>query len=333
MSNHNAKRSKIAVARATYTQEPRYLAARGVFRQTAGLDWCTPEQRRFRALLAFFLLNTQNVPDELLLDQKGYCSVAVSGVSRLMWNSIKLSPQPNDVTILTGQPDHLVQCVATTRIGIVHGIPGLRAVEVEGEGEALVLRHMPTGANLRIRFHDVFDSRRRKPLWFYPTHWNRLVRSSLVDANEQALLAATPSMSDDSVCLLAGLVARLSCWSEQENWSVGFLFEDDIQGRNWGGSRSGSFVHLWGGGNEWVLRWGGGNAVPPTDVARALTHEFIGMEGVTQVEDGSNRAEIRLGRARLKLEFHKVSLFAGLVGSPNRGDQNHAREEFGSGDA
>lgn len=307
MSNHNAKRRKVAAARAKYTNEPRALAAEGVYRQSAGLDWCKPEQRRFRALMALFLLNTHEVPEEVRLDAEGYRVIACAGVSRLVWSSIEISPQPGDLSILTGNPDHLVQCVATTNVRIRHGIPGLRAVEVEGEGEALLLRHLPTGGLLRFRYYESGNRRRRRPPWFYPTNWRRLVRAPLMHADERATLEYVPPMHEDAVFLLAGLMARVSCRSEQEGWAVGYLFRDDLPDRRWGGHDGRQFVHLWGGDAEWVLRWGGSGSVPPADVARALTHEFIGMSGATHVIKEPDRAEVRLGRARLLLEHHVVS--------------------------
>lgn len=312
MSHRNTGRRKVAANRAKYTKEPRRIAEEAASHKGPELDWWRePEQGRFRAIVALFLLNTLEVPEELRLDDEGHRAVACSGVSRLLSSPIEISPHPDGLSILTDSQDHLVQSIApTTRGGC--GLPGLRAVEVEGEGESLLLRHLPTNGKLRLRYFCAGNPRRRKPPWFYPTNWNGVARQPVIDPDERAALETIPPMHEDAVSLLAGLVARLSCWSEQERWAVGYLVHDDLPGRDWDGGGTCSFVHLWGGDTEWVLRWGGHGSVPPADVARALTHEFIGITGATHVVKRSDRAEVHLGRARLILEHHKLSLSAYL---------------------
>jgi hypothetical protein len=113
-------------------------------------------------------------------------------------------------------------------------------------------------------------------------------------------------MHEDAERLLAGLVARITCWHKREGWAVSRLTHDDLVDRQ---RHSGdhNFLHLWGGDTDWVLRWGGSRSVPATDVARALTHDIIGVTGASYVSTGADQAEVRLGKARLVLEVHQVS--------------------------
>jgi hypothetical protein len=115
----NAYRRRLAAIRVQYNEEPRWLAARGipgrsrdVLPSNLGLDRCGPEQRRFRATLALLLLNTLEVPRNLKLSDES-SRMALSGVSRLIATSIVVSPQFDDLSVLTDVPDHLVQCISS----------------------------------------------------------------------------------------------------------------------------------------------------------------------------------------------------------------------------
>ncbi|MBA8926818.1 hypothetical protein BC739_004024 [Kutzneria viridogrisea] len=250
--------------------------------------------------MAVLLLNTLDVPDEFRLGDTDR-RVAYSGVSHLTWNPVILSAQYDDLSILTPTPDHLVQCVADSPGDSTHGVPGLRAEAVENDGEALVLRHVPTGALLRFRYFEYYNHRRRKPSWFFDTHFAAMRRDCAIGPRERAVLDAVPPIHADAEYLLAGVTARLTCWHKQEGWAVSRLVHDDIahRGRDkdyW------PFLHLWGEGTEWVLRWGGLGSVPPADVAHALTHEIVGLKGARAVVKGANQSEVRFGKARLVLE-------------------------------
>ncbi|MGW4394942.1 hypothetical protein ACWEHA_06590 [Amycolatopsis nivea] len=308
----NARRRQLGIQRSAYTEEPHALAARAIPRQSQadsrarlGFDECTDAQRQFRAFLAIFLLNSPSVPQRFLLDDKAGSFVS-SGVSRLLSKPVLISAQYNDLSILTVMGDHLLQCLADQEDS-THGIPGLRPVTVEGDGEALVLQHLPTGALLRFRYFDYFNPRQRTPPWFIPTHWDRMQRSPTIGTQERGMIEAAPPIHEDAKVLLAGLVARITCWSGGEGWAVSRLVHDDLADREQG-KGGWTFSHLWGGDTDWVLRWGGFSAVPVADVARALTHEAIGIAGATARTIADDIVEVRLRNAKLRLELHRAAI-------------------------
>ena len=318
----NARRRQLGVQRSAYTEEPHALAARAIPRQNQanrrarlGFDECTDEQRQFRAFLSIFLLNSPSIPPRLLLDEKAGPFTS-SGVSRLLSNPILISAQYNDLSILTDMGDHLLQCLADKEDS-THSIPGLRPVTVEGNGEALVLRHLPTGALLRFRYFDYANPRQRTPPWFIPTHWRRMQRPPAIGSEERSMIEAVPSMHDDAKALLAGLVARTTCWSSSEGWAVSRLLHDDLADRNQDNGGY-TFSHLWGRDTDWVLRWSGFGAVPAADVARALTHETIGITGATARTITDDIVEVHLHNAKLRLELHRASISQLFDGEPHR---------------
>jgi len=308
----NSRRRAFGARRSSFTEEPHALAARAIPRTTSsftpeslGFDECTDEQRRFRAFLAVFLLNSPSIPPRLLLDDKAQ-PILTSGVSRLLYSPILLSAQYSDISVLTNMGDHLLQCV-TDASDSTHGVPGLRPVGIEGDNEALLLRHLPTGAYLRFRYFDYANPRQRTPPWFYPTHWSGMRRSSAIGTYESITLNAVPTIDDDAAALLAGLVARMSCQSRGEGWAVSRLLHDSLGNRDhYNGSYS--FTHLWGSGNNWVMRWSGYGAVPAADVARALTHKSVGINGATAKTVTADVKEVRFRNATLRLEVHRADI-------------------------
>lgn len=188
-----------------------------------------------------------------------------------------------------------------------HGIPGLRPVGVEGPGTALVLQHLPTGASLRMRYHDFYKPRRRIPPWFFPTNWQRLRRDPILGPQERDALHAIPRMHENAVDLLAGLVARLTCHNDDDGWAFGWMIRDPIL-RPFREDSDFDFIQLWGNGAEWTLRWGGCRSVPASDVAHALTHPYIGIPCARITHSGETRAKVTLGKASLSLEVHDISI-------------------------
>ncbi|WP_329072776.1 hypothetical protein [Amycolatopsis sp. NBC_01480] len=239
------------------------------------------------------------------------------------WSDVVVSPQYNDLSILTHLPDHLVRCLADTADDSGHGIPGLRPLMVEGSGDALLLTHLPTGALLRMRYHDPDMPKERTPPWFHPTKWRRLRRDIALGAQERNILDAIPPMRVDTVDLLAGLVARLTCQSEEEGWAVGWLVRDPIP-RRFREQSEFDFTQLWGGEDHWTLRWGGYGAVPASDVARALTHPVIGILDARATKSSETRAEVRLRKACLTLEVHDIPASEYLA-SANHTTQDEVR--------
>ncbi|MEV7099033.1 hypothetical protein AB0M80_40000 [Amycolatopsis sp. NPDC051045] len=242
--------------------------------------------------------------------------VASSGASRVGWSNVVVSPQYDDLSILTEDPDHLVQCLADTANDSGHGIPGLRPVEVEGAGDALLLKHHPTGALLRMRYHSYYTPDQRTPPWFFPTNWRRLRRDPQLGTQERNAFDAIPSMHEDAVDLLAGLVARLTCRRGDEGWAVGWLISNPTP-RPFREQSGFDFIQLWGDDTNWTLQWGGCSAVPTSDVVRVLTHPVIGIPGARAVTSSETRGEVHLRKASLILELHDVPV-SEYFGSENR---------------
>ncbi|WP_370934544.1 hypothetical protein [Amycolatopsis sp. cg13] len=304
-------RLHFATIRSQFTREPRSLAARAIPRITPGttpsalgLDSCNPAQKRFRAFAAPFLLNTPDVPP-WVRDPRARPAARPSA-ARVGWNRVVVSPQYNDFSILAEDPDHLVQYLADNDDDyLTLGIPGLRPAEVEGRGEGLLMKHLPTGAWLRVRYHNRHTPKLRTPPWFFPTNWRHLRRDVVLGPQERDSLDAIPSMGEDAVDLLAGLVARLTCRSDDEGWAVGWLVSDPMQ-RAFREQSWFDFIQLWGGQDLWTLQWGGYGSVPASDVARVLTHPVIGVLGAHTTKANETRAEVRLRKARLTLELHDI---------------------------
>jgi hypothetical protein len=135
----------------------------------------------------------------------------------------------------------------------------------------------------------------------------------VIGVRERSVLDAIPSMHPDAECLLAGLTARLTCWHKEQRWAVSRLVHDDIAGRQFD-CEGWTFLHLWGEDAEWILRWSGYGSVPAADVARAFTHEIVGLPKATAEVRTADRAELRLGRATLVLERHHTADYLGQLG-------------------
>jgi hypothetical protein len=301
----NGKRRNAANERARYTEEPHWAAAPGIDRgMTHGLDTCTPEQRRFRALFALFALNTHSVPPSLVIDGDDRALVT-RGVSRLMCYNISFSPRYNDFVVLSDIHDHIIQSVISSSVR-EHGIPGLRPADADPNGAWLLFRHMPTGATLRFQYLDRHDKFGRIPrYWDGGSRWPECRRDRGISLDERESMRCVPPMSNDAERLLAGLASRLWTRSEAERWGVGGLvwypFQRGI------GTGSEQFTYLWGRGNDWVLRWGGPSSTPASHVAKALTHEVIGIQGAMVLARSARQALVQLGEARLRLEFRYVN--------------------------
>lgn len=97
-----------------------------------------------------------------------------------------------DPSILTRNPDHLVPCVARTNVRIWLGLTGLPAVEVEREGEALLVRHLSTGGFLRFLYYEFGNRRRCRPPCFNQANWRRLVREPSMHVGEPTTLENVP---------------------------------------------------------------------------------------------------------------------------------------------
>ncbi|NUS43495.1 MAG: hypothetical protein HOQ24_07400 [Mycobacteriaceae bacterium] len=216
------------------------------------------------------------------------------------------SPQFDDFTILSDMPDHIIQSVR---------MPGLRRTSVGDNQDWLLLTHAPTGARVRFFPWEQHHPSHRRDLKVYPLFFEDLSADMSLTEEEQVALDAVPEMHLDSEQLLAGLVSRLWVSSKREKWAVSGLTWD-VLGRTLESSSSFEsptadlgihFRYLWGSGTEWLLRWGGEGSVPAADVARALTHRNIGIEGAQAAHLGPYRSEVRLGKATLALECSSIT--------------------------
>ncbi|MGW4248288.1 hypothetical protein [Nocardia sp. NPDC004722] len=293
--------------RAANTDEPKWFAERAIRNvdrggseknYDLGFDRCPAAQRRFRAIMALFLLNTDEPPLDVV-ESPAHKLVRRQSISRLLCYTMTFSPQYDEFMILSDMPDHIIQSVR---------MPGLRRNCVGDNQDSLLLTHAPTGAHVRFVPWEQFHPSHRRDLKVYPLHFNDLPAEASLTEKEQAALDAVPEMHPDSERLLAGLVARLWASSQREGWTVSGLTWDAL-GRMFESPSAGPdfhFRYLWGSGTEWILRWGGLASVPAADVAQALTHRNIGIEGAHVVHHGSNRSEVRLGDAALVLECNSA---------------------------
>ncbi|MEU8898975.1 hypothetical protein [Nocardia sp. NPDC048505] len=302
MSNSSALR-KPAQLRAKYTEEPKWFAERAIRKvdrggsskaYDLGFDRCLAAQQRFRAIMSLFLLNTDEPP--LDVDESpAHKLIRHKSISRLLCYTMTFSPQYDEFMILSDMPDHIIQSVR---------MPGLRRHCIGDKQDSLLLSHVPTGARVRFCRWETSHPSHRRDLRVYPLHFNDVPADTALVDEERAALEAVPEMHPDSERLLAGLVSRVWLSSKREGWAVSGLTWDAL-GRSFEPFETQPdfhFRYLWGSGTEWLLRWSGWGSVPTADVARALTHDHVGLEGARAVHDGPNRSVVRLGHARLVLE-------------------------------
>jgi hypothetical protein len=201
-------RKALAAIRAEYTREVPAQAEFGIARGGAlGLDECTEEQQRLRALIALGVLNyglTQAPPGRwgMLYRLPGY-----SIVFSPLWNRF--------VLIFPGErePDKMVNYLVPGPDGSF-GLPGLRICARRRNGRTIVCRHLPTGALLEITSLKV-----REPL----SARESLPPDQLRDltGHERQALAELPPMTRDARRLLAALAVRLTTCDAHGRWAVG----------------------------------------------------------------------------------------------------------------
>lgn len=250
-----------------------------------------------RAQLALLLLNSGEPPQELVEanDNRGHLWRDTYG---LMVNTLVFSPRFNDLAVFSSMPGHFV--------GKIHNFPGIRFERVDSKHDALVLKHLPTGGNLSLRYWPSHHPRMREQCP-EPTLLGKvdsLRRTPELEDEEKLALSRIPAMTEDAERLLAGLLSRLYLHCPTERWAVGALIDDPLRRPRPKGSAFG-FTYCWGHGRDWVVRWGGGrHAVPVEDVARALTHPVVGLAKATIGRHEQDRAEVCFGDATLHLERH-----------------------------
>ncbi|MFE3193919.1 hypothetical protein ACFXHA_33295 [Nocardia sp. NPDC059240] len=296
-SNYLGHRNLVSVRR-RYSPEPLWEARFGVRGSQIGFDTDNRAQQQLRAQLALYTLNSAQTPPRELLEANHNRDRYWHDRNGLMTYSFVLSPRFDELAIFSAIPGHMVKTV--------YFFPGTRFETVDLKHDALILRHLPTGSALSLRY---FPSHHPKMRQKCPKHtllgtadWLRQ-DIGLVD-EERLALDCLPEMSEDAERLLAALVSRLHLHSRTEKWAVGALIDDPIR-RPRQPTSPWKFTYCWGHDRDWVVRWGGGlHAVPAADVARALTHPLVGLATAVAVRQEQDRAEVHFGDARLRLERH-----------------------------
>lgn len=299
----NSGYRRSAQIRAQYSYEPTWAAEGGIARDySLGFDRCTSRQHQFRALMALLLLNNPNTP-RCLVEPDDHRVIMDCGVSRLMYYSVAFSAQYDDFVVLSDIPGHVLQAVIDrSKYEWTHGVPGLRRESLDKKNGWLLFRHLPTGASLRFRYCNWIHPAHKKPASVESVHFRGARCEARMTAEEEKTLKAIPQMHPDSERLLSGLVTRLWLFSKSEGWAVSGLVWNNIPWKRIDDDGY-SFTYLWGDGIDWVLRWGGSGSVPVADVARALVHEQVGIEGASSFRVNANRWEVRLGAAKIVLEY------------------------------
>ncbi|MFE3983093.1 hypothetical protein ACFXPR_01290 [Nocardia tengchongensis] len=291
-----------------YTDEPKWFAKKAIGKENRtqsqskydlGLDRCSVDQRRFRAIMSLFLLNTDTPPRDVA-ESPAHKVIRYSSISSLLCYTMTFSPQYDEFVVLSDMPDHIIQSVR---------MPGLRRNCIGNNEDWLLLTQVTTGAHVRFCPWAQDHPSHKRDLKVRSHHFHNLPAELDLRADEQEALDAIPEMDPDSERLLAGLVSRLWLSSRREGWAVSGLTWDALARfhKPSGGRPDFHFRYLWGSGAEWILRWGGLQSVPAADVARALTHVAIGIEGAYAIHRGPHRSEVHLGQARLVLECHSAA--------------------------
>lgn len=251
-----------------------------------GIDNCTPEQQRLRALIALSVFNTH--------ETNGAHSPSHWGLSPLVAYTITVSPRYNRLVLICDAPDNVVSYLLPKRADN-NCLPGLRLEDLRGF-DTYITRHVPTGAELVVT--GLRDGRwprasnRRSSTEFQPL-------SQPLSAHERDRLNELPKISHAAERLMAGLFCRIAA-RYRHDWALGNWFYDPL-------NRPGSLTkqgddsskrRLWGAGNHWLLEW---HRFPfEEDVAAALTGPPIGMAGASQVRTATGTV-VQLNGAQLTL--------------------------------
>lgn len=284
----------IARTRMQYLGEPRSAAVDAVPRDgSLGLDTCSPEQRRLRALLALGLFNRPGT-------WQPHRGVAAWGLHTLVAYDIIASPRFDRLVLITDVPHNVAPYLLPSRDG-GSSLPGLRFEEFRGR-RTYVARHLPTGAQLVITGNPSGTwggKLRPSPRWdFHPI-------DKPITGYEKAQLEEIPAMSEDAERLLAGLTCRIAAQDAEGGWAIGNWFSDPLMRPGWlsDGGEDRYEKQLRGYGHRWTFRWNGFPYVD--DVAASLTAPPIGVSGAI-AHGVSDHFEVRLGDATLRLDGRRA---------------------------
>ncbi|WP_329072777.1 hypothetical protein [Amycolatopsis sp. NBC_01480] len=271
----SSSRRKLRDIRRSYTGEDKVSAEAGVGRGDLGLDRCSPQQRRFRAVLAVYLFNA-NVPDTPFDTQHSATAFLSYTMTVSPWFDTFACVVPGAVENVVGR------LLASPGNGdLQYGVPGLRVVAAVDFG-TYHLVHLPTGAKMVIArrpdFPPLSEVQRHGP---YGETWSarHYVGAEIpLAAVEHEALSRLPSMPSGIERILAALVTRLDAHDPSDKWAIGMWWYDPLlRPNNQSYRRSHRFV-LWGQGPKWELRWNGWPL--PEDVIACLTAPIIGVPGL-----------------------------------------------------
>ncbi|MFB6724917.1 hypothetical protein ACFCV3_32370 [Kribbella sp. NPDC056345] len=295
---------RTALLRVSYTQEPKWLAARNLARDgSPGLDVCTPQQRALRFFLGMLFLN-QN---EKIAARQG--DLAVCASCEILRENIVISPGHNELVLLSDIHQHFIQKILPRDYaGSVSGIPGLRCYEADEYGRWYRFLHLPTGGFLRLQGTLKAKNAYTKPTTASSGHgwsrrWNTTDASTPLTPGEAKIAAAMPASTPDLQTLIAGVVVRLTSQHPDSVWALGSLLWDPLQR-----DQSESFPRLrrtlWKTKGRWNLAFNG--PIPAEDIASALTDPAIGIPGA-HIGDPSEPTAVILGSATLHIRKFRPS--------------------------
>ncbi|MEW2253054.1 hypothetical protein AB0907_37740 [Streptomyces sp. NPDC006975] len=278
----NSLRRRTAALRRRYTGELSEASGRAVrpSRTGLGLDDCSPQQQRLRALLALGWFNTDpHTP------AGNWCAHGVFSYTLVP------SPRHDSLVLYTNSAWGVVCWLVPGEGDWPARIPGLRFES--GDGYTWRLRHLPTGSTLIVtEEHDPGEAENG----YEPPSRIRRLSVGMTDA-EYTALEKVPDMSPAATRLLGALAMRVSLRDPSETWAVGGWFSDPLD-RTPGRSVAYLERRLNGAGDEWELAWTG---YPfPDDLAAALTHPTAGLPDTSglRIRDGW---ALRHGSATLRL--------------------------------
>ncbi|MEU2514417.1 hypothetical protein [Streptomyces syringium] len=286
----------IARVRMQYLGEPRAAASEAAPRDgSLGLDTCSPEQLRLRALMALGLFNRSGT-------WQPHRGAAAWGLHTLVAYDIIVSPRFNRLVLITDVP-HNVAPYLLPRSDGGSSLPGLRLEEFRGR-HTYVARHLPTGAQLVITGNPSgtwAGKLRRSPRWDFHSTDMPLTES------ERTQLEEVPDMSEDAERLLAGLTSRIAARDPEGGWAIGNWFSDPLMRPGWLADQGEDRYEkqLQGARHQWTFRWNGFPFVE--DVAASLTAPPIGVSGAI-ARDGGDHFEVRMGSATLRLNGQRTTI-------------------------
>ncbi|MEV4600797.1 hypothetical protein AB0K15_25800 [Amycolatopsis sp. NPDC049253] len=291
-------RRKLRDIRRSYTGEDKASAAAGVGRGGLGLDLCSPQQRRFRALLALFLFNA-NVPDTPFDDQHS--------ANAFLAYTMTVSPRFDTlVCLVPGAVENAVGRLLASPgpDSLQYGVPGLR-VEAAVDFRTYHLVHLPTGAKMVVAsrpdfplLSDIQNAGPHLDTWSANTFVGADI--PLADVEREAL-SRLPAMPAGIERILAALVTRLDARDPARKWAVGNWWYDPLGRPFPPGYRHNGKISLWGQRPKWALRWNGWPR--PEDIVGCLTAPIVGVDRLTARQLSPAEFVIELDGCSLSLKY------------------------------